>query len=193
VDRSTEGEGREARFASYVEHMASALGHADRRTPFRSYCAGLILPGERKSIEPIAARVEPRRVQGAHPWSVRRVGLAPTGKRRLLTAHTFSGHRGSLPWTPQLAGLRAYKGRLGKDRSPRHSGHFIAHYPAPPTAGIMRASDGRRPRIAKVPSIRPYGLPILQTAPARTWSVAGLVTTWLSHDWWPVGGNSGVE
>ena len=66
MDRSTEGEGREARFASYVEHMASALGHADRRTPFRSYCAGLILPGERKSIEPIAARVEPRRVQGAH-------------------------------------------------------------------------------------------------------------------------------
>ena len=25
------------------------------------------------------------------------------------------------PWTPQLGGLRAYKGRLGKDRSPRHS------------------------------------------------------------------------
>jgi hypothetical protein len=40
---------------------------------------------------------------------------------------------------------------------------------------------------------RPYGLPILQTAPARTLSVAGLVTTWLSYDWWPVGGNSGVE
>ena len=46
--------------------MASALGHADRQTPFRSYCAGLILPGERKSVEPIAARVEPCRVQGAH-------------------------------------------------------------------------------------------------------------------------------
>jgi hypothetical protein len=25
---------------------------------------------------------------GASGWSVRRVGLAPTGKRRLLTAHT---------------------------------------------------------------------------------------------------------
>ena len=59
---------REARgrFASYVEHIASTLGHADRRTPFRSYCAGLILPGDRKSVEPIAARIEPRRVQGAH-------------------------------------------------------------------------------------------------------------------------------
>src|SRR5271168_4507970 len=28
----------------------------------------------------------------ASGWSVRRVGLAPTGKRRLLTAHTYSGH-----------------------------------------------------------------------------------------------------
>ena len=29
----------------------------------------------------------------ASGWSVRRVGLSPTGKRRLLTAHTLSGHR----------------------------------------------------------------------------------------------------
>ena len=46
--------------------MASSLGHADRRAPFRSYCTGLILPGDRKSVEPMAARIEPRRVQGAH-------------------------------------------------------------------------------------------------------------------------------
>jgi hypothetical protein len=30
----------------------------------------------------------------ASGWSVRRVGLAPTGKRRLLTAHARSGHSG---------------------------------------------------------------------------------------------------
>ena len=29
----------------------------------------------------------------ASGWSDRRVGLAPTGKRRLTTAHTLSGHR----------------------------------------------------------------------------------------------------
>ncbi|HEY6290259.1 MAG TPA: hypothetical protein VI455_01680, partial [Terriglobia bacterium] len=28
----------------------------------------------------------------ASGWSVRRVGFAPTGKRRLVTAHTRSGH-----------------------------------------------------------------------------------------------------
>ena len=66
MDRNADGEGSESRFESYVEHMASTLGHVDRWTPFRSYCTGLILPGERKSVEPIAARVEPRRVQGAH-------------------------------------------------------------------------------------------------------------------------------
>src|ERR1700691_5346880 len=29
----------------------------------------------------------------ASGWSVRRVGFAPTGKRRLVTAHRHSGHR----------------------------------------------------------------------------------------------------
>nr|WP_305123549.1 IS701 family transposase [Roseomonas sp. GC11] len=46
--------------------MAAALGHADRVAPFQSYCTGLLLPGARKSVEPIAARVEPGRVQAAH-------------------------------------------------------------------------------------------------------------------------------
>jgi len=33
----------------------------------------------------------------ASGWSVRRVGLAPTGKRRLSTAHTHNGHRTRSP------------------------------------------------------------------------------------------------
>jgi SRSO17 transposase len=58
--------GNETRFAAYVEAITAVLGHADRVTPFRSYCAGLLLPGDRKSVEPIAARVQPGRVQAAH-------------------------------------------------------------------------------------------------------------------------------
>jgi len=58
--------GSESRFITYVEAITSALGHADRASPFRSYCAGLLLPGDRKSVEPIAARVQPGRVQAAH-------------------------------------------------------------------------------------------------------------------------------
>ena len=56
----------ESRFTAYVGAMISALGHADRAAPFRSYCTGLLLPGDRKSVEPMAARVEPGRVQPAH-------------------------------------------------------------------------------------------------------------------------------
>jgi SRSO17 transposase len=66
VGLRSERSGSAARFAQYVETITSSLGHADRAVPFRSYCAGLLLPGDRKSIEPIAARVEPARVQAAH-------------------------------------------------------------------------------------------------------------------------------
>ena len=66
MDRNGLDEGSEGQFAAFVELMSSILGHADRIAPFRSYCTGLILPGERKSVEPIAARVEPGRVQAAH-------------------------------------------------------------------------------------------------------------------------------
>ena len=73
MDRKADGEGSESRFASYVEHIASTLGHADRRTPFRSSCAGLILllcgaHSSRRSKERRADRGPHRtsRVQGAH-------------------------------------------------------------------------------------------------------------------------------
>jgi len=56
----------ESRFAAYAAAITSALGHADRAAPFQSYCVGLLLPGDRKSVEPMAARVQPGRVQAAH-------------------------------------------------------------------------------------------------------------------------------
>jgi SRSO17 transposase len=56
----------ESRFKAYVEALTSALGHADRSKPFQAYCTGLLLPGARKSVEPMAARMEPGRVQAAH-------------------------------------------------------------------------------------------------------------------------------
>ena len=58
--------GWEERFDDYVERLGDTLGHADRRGPLRAYATGLLLPGERKSIEPMAARVDPARVGAAH-------------------------------------------------------------------------------------------------------------------------------
>src|SRR4249919_312865 len=60
------GTASESRFAAYVEALSSAVGHADRKAPLKAYCTGLLLPGERKSVEPMAARVAPGRVQAAH-------------------------------------------------------------------------------------------------------------------------------
>ena len=40
-----------------------AAGHEDRQAPLKSYCKGLLLPGERKSIEPMAARLDPENIQ----------------------------------------------------------------------------------------------------------------------------------
>src|SRR5919206_4997491 len=56
----------EKRFDDYVERLGDVLGHADRRAPLRAYATGLLLPGERKSVEPMAARVDPLRVGAAH-------------------------------------------------------------------------------------------------------------------------------
>jgi SRSO17 transposase len=43
VGLESRARGSESRFAAYVEAITSALGHADRAAPFRSYCAGLEL------------------------------------------------------------------------------------------------------------------------------------------------------
>ena len=60
------GKSLESRFESYADTMVQALGHADRATPARWYLRGLMLPGERKSVEPMAARVHPEDVPSAH-------------------------------------------------------------------------------------------------------------------------------
>ncbi len=60
------GSGVESRFERYAEKMVETLGHANRATPARWYLRGLMLPGERKSVEPMAARVHPQHVGSAH-------------------------------------------------------------------------------------------------------------------------------
>lgn len=58
--------GIEKRFEQYCESIVKALGHADRHQPAQWYLKGLMLPGERKSVEPMAARVCPGNVRSAH-------------------------------------------------------------------------------------------------------------------------------
>ena len=56
----------ELRFATYVEGLASVIGHKDRVSPLRDYCTGLMLPCERKSVEPMAAMTAPARTAAQH-------------------------------------------------------------------------------------------------------------------------------
>lgn len=54
------------RFGAYVDRLAGVLGHRDRHEPLRAYVTGLCVPGERKSMEPMAARIDPRHVGARH-------------------------------------------------------------------------------------------------------------------------------
>src|ERR1700741_3906179 len=72
------------RFAAYLDSLARAAGHLDRAMPLRSYCTGLLLPGERKSVEPMAARLAPDDVQRTHQSLHHFVANAPWGDEALL-------------------------------------------------------------------------------------------------------------
>jgi SRSO17 transposase len=58
--------GIESRFTRYVEGLVSVIGHADRAGPLRDYCTGLVMPVERKSVEPMAAITAPGRTAAQH-------------------------------------------------------------------------------------------------------------------------------
>jgi SRSO17 transposase len=57
---------QQRRFAAYIEGLAKVAGHTDRDVPLKNYCTGLLLPGERKSVEPMAARLAPDNVRRMH-------------------------------------------------------------------------------------------------------------------------------
>jgi SRSO17 transposase len=80
--QSTDGSG--ARFAAYVEGLVSVIGHADRAGPLRDYCQGLILPCERKSVEPMAAVTAPERTAAQHQSLLHFVGQSPWPDERVL-------------------------------------------------------------------------------------------------------------
>ncbi len=126
------GNGLEARFERYCEVMVSALSHADRATPARWYLKGLMLPGGRKSVEPMAARVHPADVRSAHQsmhhlvadadWQDAALLAAVAGE--VLPGLTRSG-KAACVWIVDDTGLpkkgthsvgvaRQYCGQLGK-------------------------------------------------------------------------------
>jgi SRSO17 transposase len=74
----------EFRFAAYVEGLVSVIGHADRAGPLRDYCTGLMLPCERKSVEPMAAVTAPERTAAQHQSLLHFVGNAGWSDQKVL-------------------------------------------------------------------------------------------------------------
>jgi SRSO17 transposase len=72
------------RFEAYLDRLSVAVGHADRREPLRAYLTGLLLPGERKSVEPMAAKLDPLHVRARHQSLHHFVAQAPWSELELL-------------------------------------------------------------------------------------------------------------
>jgi SRSO17 transposase len=74
----------ETRFAAFVDGLASVIGHADRVSPLRDYCTGLMLPCERKSVEPMAAVTAPSRTAAQHQSLLHFAGQAEWSDAKVL-------------------------------------------------------------------------------------------------------------
>jgi len=122
---------QQKRLAAYLNGLARAAGHADRTAPLKNYCTGLLLPGERKSAEPLAARLAPDHVGRMHqplhhlvadaPWSDESLlGGGPLARSRCTTAasagRSLDRGRHRLPEERLALGRRGaqYCGQLGK-------------------------------------------------------------------------------
>jgi len=126
----------EARFAGYVEGLASTLCHADRIEPLKEYCKGLLVTEDRRSVEPMAAKLAPERTAarrqsllhfvGNSDWSDKTV----LAKVRELVLPSIEAQGKIEAWIVDDTGfpkkgvhsvgvVRQYCGRLGKTDNPR--------------------------------------------------------------------------
>jgi len=123
------------RLQAYLEGLTRAAGHADRVIPIENYTKGLLLPLERKSVEPMAARLAPGNVRQMHQslhhivadaaWSdaallqeVRRQVLPAMTQRHGLAAWIVDD-TGFLRRQPSVGVTRQYCGQLGKQENCR--------------------------------------------------------------------------
>src|SRR5476651_664335 len=77
-------ESSESRFFADVESLVAVIGHTDRALPLHDYCLGLLMPGERKSVQPMSAVTAPARVAAQHQSLLHFVGNAPWSDKRVL-------------------------------------------------------------------------------------------------------------
>ena len=82
------------RLQADLDGLTQAAGHADRVAPIENYTKGLMLPIERKSVEPMAARLAPGNVRQMHQSLHHFRGRCGLERRRASEASTPSGIAG---------------------------------------------------------------------------------------------------
>ena len=124
----------EHRLREYLSHLTAVLGHADRKERLVGYCTGLLLPGERKSVEPMAARLDPAQVPSLHqalhhfvatsPWhddavlaAVREQVLPALTRHGPITAWIIDDTGFPKKGTHSVGVARQYCGQLGKQEN----------------------------------------------------------------------------
>lgn len=122
---------QESRFAAYMDGLAIAARHADRRIPLENYCKGLLLEGDRKSVEPMAARLASNDVRRMHQSLHHFVADAPWSDEEMLAQvrrqvlPTMEKHGAVVAWIVDDTGFpkrgkhtvgvaRQYCGQIGK-------------------------------------------------------------------------------
>ncbi len=123
--------GTEVRFQEFVSRLFESIGHVDRCEPLRAYVAGLLLLGERKSVEPMAAKIDPRHIESRHQSMHHLVAEAPWDECAVLRVardwalEQFERHGPVEAWVVDDTGIpkkgkhsvgvaRQYCGVLGK-------------------------------------------------------------------------------
>jgi SRSO17 transposase len=129
--RRDEATSQQERFSTYLDRMTEAAGHADRIVPMQNYVKGLLLPLERKSVEPMAARLAPGNVRQMHQslhhivaeaaWSdeavlaeVRRQVLPSMTRQHPLAAWIVDDTGFPKKGTHSVGVTRQYCGQVGK-------------------------------------------------------------------------------
>src|SRR6266481_580284 len=167
---------QQKRFAAYLDRLAQAAGHLDRVVPRKSYYIGLLLPGERKSVEPMAARLCPDNVRQTHqslhhvvahaPWSdedileaVRQYALPAMQKQGPIEAWIVDDTGLVKKGTHSVGVTRQYCGQVGKQENCRVAVSLSASTESASLPIAWRlylpevwAKDGKRRKKAGVPA-----------------------------------------
>jgi len=84
--RREQSSSQSERLAIYLDRLSQVAGHADRIVPMQNYTKVLFLPIERKSVEPMAARLAPANVRQMHQSLPHIVAEAAWSDAALLVA-----------------------------------------------------------------------------------------------------------